>query len=413
MTSLFAKAKEGNLAVIKATMARGYRVTPKDDACLIWNARLGRLDITKYLVRKGCNPKSSNNSALRWAARNGHMEMVKFLVSKGCDPTDMDNEALRFSARNGHLEMVKYLVSLKCDFRSKNDEALILSAKNGHFDVLQYLVKLGCNPRAQNDKALLLSYQNKYTGHHVAPYLIDLGCDESILPKFRSFGMGQRVLLWDPKWINSSGKDPLLNNGIFIKMKIKTPEEIFNLGRNELLPIASIMLKFCVEICEDSEISDVEMFTTLQKEMIDSRYTHRSQIYGQKKTYNFIKAFLKLLPTHKIHKNPYTKFEVDEDFFSKYFLNKIDQNDRLDRLDRLDQPDQCEPQSKKRPRTISFEPEIQDHEEDKEPATKKPLIRPLSEDFLISTPDEKNFIQKLNLTIDDQSDFLEKNEENL
>jgi len=187
---LISAAKNGDLHLVNALLAKGANVNAKDEydlTALIFASQNGHLDIVQLLLAKGAevNAKAGNGAtALIQASQEGHLDVVQELLDKGAEVNDRSNNgwtALILASQEGYLEVVRALLTKGAEVNAKSNDggtALYVASHNGHLDVALALLAKGAEVNAKDKggrTALMAASQN---GHfNIVQALLSQGAD--------------------------------------------------------------------------------------------------------------------------------------------------------------------------------------------------------------------------------------------
>ncbi len=171
---LWAAARKGDVAAVKALLAKGVDVNTKfryDTTALWWAAFKGHAEVVRILLAHGADVNvkeaSFGGTPLGLAAFQGSAEIVSVLLDKGAEGADT---ALEWAAMRGHLETVKLLLNdllkrpgLKPETLSA---ALAAAAKGGHTGIAELLKKAGAKTLAEVQFRVDPETLKKYAGSY-------------------------------------------------------------------------------------------------------------------------------------------------------------------------------------------------------------------------------------------------------
>jgi len=167
---LWAAARKGDAAAVKALLAKGAEVNAKlryGTTALSYAADRGHLEVVKVLVEHGAelNIKDTfyNSPPLSWAAYNGHTEVVKFLLEKGAEGKET---VLMSGVENDNLEMVKAALAVGGIKEETLTSALARATQANKTEIIEALKKAGAAPAKlpdfKIDPAVLQTYAGVY-----------------------------------------------------------------------------------------------------------------------------------------------------------------------------------------------------------------------------------------------------------
>ncbi len=167
---LITAAKKGDVASVKALLARGADVNAKSQygaTSLSFAADKGHLEVVKALLDNGADlnvkDKFYQETPIGWAAYRGHSSIVKALLDKGAEGRE---SALIAGVEMGHLEVVRIVLS-EGKISSEVLTSAYESAKRGkHPEIIALLENAGATsaPKAdfQVDPETLRTYAGIY-----------------------------------------------------------------------------------------------------------------------------------------------------------------------------------------------------------------------------------------------------------
>lgn len=173
---LWAAARKGDAATVKALLAKGADVNAKlryGTTALSYAADRGHLDVVKVLVEHGAelNIKDTfyNSPPLSWAAYNGHTEVVKFLLEKGAEGKET---ALMSGIQDGNLEMINAALAVGGFSAETLTSALSTATQGNKTEIIETLKKAGATPATlpdfKIDPAVLQMYAGLYKNADIA-----------------------------------------------------------------------------------------------------------------------------------------------------------------------------------------------------------------------------------------------------
>ncbi len=160
--ALIKAAEQGDVAAVKALLAKGADVNAKDwrgATPLTAAARKGRVELAKALLDRGANPNVQDDNyetPLIAAADQGHVNMVKLLLARGAavNGGSMDGRtALTVAAGEGRLKAMTVLLEKDADVHAKTKggwTALMWAAERGHAASVKALLDKGANVNAKD-----------------------------------------------------------------------------------------------------------------------------------------------------------------------------------------------------------------------------------------------------------------------
>jgi outer membrane protein assembly factor BamB len=164
---LFAAARKGDAAAVKALLEKGVDVNSKNTygaTALSYAADKGHLEIVKLLLahKATVNVKDTfyNATPMTWAAYRGHVDAVKALLEAGSDEADT---ALGVGISRGNVELVRVaLASGKVKPATLNAALAMIPANQPQMRGL--LVKAGAKPPAPGSLRASRDILYPYTG---------------------------------------------------------------------------------------------------------------------------------------------------------------------------------------------------------------------------------------------------------
>jgi ankyrin repeat protein len=142
-TSLMTAARVGQLASVKALIARGATIDAKDEkhgqTALMWAAAEGHAPVVEMLIEMGSDYKTrlpSGMTPLLFAIREGHTDVVRVLLKAGVDV----NEPV--PAEGGRRRTVGGRAL------PPGATPLLTAVMNGHFELAAQLLDAGADPNA-------------------------------------------------------------------------------------------------------------------------------------------------------------------------------------------------------------------------------------------------------------------------
>ena len=154
--ALYAAAKHGHLAVVKALVLVNDTVNSDDNHALVGKGRkyplgllLGKVSARKEPMQKNANTGISYGKALYAASDAGHKEIVQILVEKGANVNAREGRygnALQVASSQGHKEAVQMLLERGANVNARGrgyGNALQVASSQGHKEVVQLLLEGG------------------------------------------------------------------------------------------------------------------------------------------------------------------------------------------------------------------------------------------------------------------------------
>jgi outer membrane protein assembly factor BamB len=162
---LWEAAKKGDVAAVKALLAKGVDVNAKTDygaTALHFAADKGHVEVVKVLLqhKADVNAKDTFYSArpLAWAFMRNHAEVVKVLIEAGSEDADV---SLRAAASSGNLKLVQAILDTGKIKQAALDSALTATSPT-HKDVIELLHKAGAKPMPPSASAKLKAFVGSY-----------------------------------------------------------------------------------------------------------------------------------------------------------------------------------------------------------------------------------------------------------
>lgn len=168
---LWAAARKGDVAAVKAVLAQGAEVNAKTRygaSALSFAADRGYVEVMKVLIENGAdvNMKDTfyNAPVITWAAYNGHTAAVKLLLANGAN--EGKEAVLMAGVDNNDLEMIKAVLDAGGIKAETLGAALAGAAKSGKTEIAALLRSAGASEATVPDfkiaPALLQTYAGKY-----------------------------------------------------------------------------------------------------------------------------------------------------------------------------------------------------------------------------------------------------------
>jgi len=195
-TELMNASKDGDLASVKAILARGADIDQRNNkgkTALMFAVSEGNTEVTRFLILQGADVDAVDQygtSALIVAATAGHGDDVAALLEAGADISVRDESGgapLVNAVYFGHVDAVKALLGALSRQpagleKQEGEELLLLAAGLGHGEIVQALVKTGgvdVNGRGLKQRTALMAaaYFDKLD---VARILLELGADPAL-----------------------------------------------------------------------------------------------------------------------------------------------------------------------------------------------------------------------------------------
>lgn len=167
---LFAAARKGDVAAVKALLDKGADVNAKTQygaTALSYACDKGHTEVVRLLIERGAdvNVKDTfyGEVPLGWALGKGHVEIVRLLIGHGAEGKE---RALTEGAESGNVEIVKIALDKGGLKPEALNSALGRATKNNHPEVAEVLKKAGAQPPPpatfQVDAEILKSYTGTY-----------------------------------------------------------------------------------------------------------------------------------------------------------------------------------------------------------------------------------------------------------
>ena len=160
---LIAAAKRGDVAAVRAALARGVDAGAADidgTTALHWASYRNEVEIAELLLHAGARAQAANRYGVRplsLACANRHSGLVERLLRAGADANaarDDGETPLMTAGRAGIVESVKLLVAHGANVNARepwrDQTALMWAAAEGHSGVIRTLVEAGADIRARS-----------------------------------------------------------------------------------------------------------------------------------------------------------------------------------------------------------------------------------------------------------------------
>jgi Ankyrin repeats (3 copies) len=197
---LFAAARKGDVAAVKALLDKGADVNAKTNygaTALSYACDKGHVEVVRLLIERGAdvNVKDTfyGEVPLGWALSHGHVGVVKLLIEHGAQGKE---RALIEGADSGNVEIVKFALD-KGDLKPEDmTSALGRAVKNKHTAIVEMLKKAGAQPPPPADFPVDAETLNSYAGAYKSEQAGDLtfavkdGKLTEVTPGRRPFTMG-------------------------------------------------------------------------------------------------------------------------------------------------------------------------------------------------------------------------------
>ncbi|HEU4386578.1 MAG TPA: ankyrin repeat domain-containing protein [Blastocatellia bacterium] len=171
---LFSAARKGDVAAVRALLAKGVNVNAKTQygaTALSYACDRGNVEMVKLLLESGADPNAKDTFygevPLGWALYKGHAEIVKLLLEKGALGKD---RALMTAAQSGKLDLAKAVLDVGGVKQEVLNSALSKALAGKFTEVAELLKKAGAQPAAadfQVDPDTLKSYTGTYSNEQV------------------------------------------------------------------------------------------------------------------------------------------------------------------------------------------------------------------------------------------------------
>ena len=160
----FDAVKRGDLATVKAMVAKGQKLEAQDvgslgQTALGWAAFIGYEDMVDYLIAQGASLRATDRgdvyNVLKSAALGNNVNIVKKVHALLKAETDLNDQTVEsdgetlvmVAASNNRIEIVKYLVSQGANVnlvsQQKDQSALSFACDRGYVDMQKLLISYG------------------------------------------------------------------------------------------------------------------------------------------------------------------------------------------------------------------------------------------------------------------------------
>ena len=167
---LFAAARAGDVAAVKAALDKGADVNAKfryGTTALFKAAEKGHTEVVKLLLERGADANVKDTfygaTAITWALSNKHVETVRVLLDKSADSVD---DVLGTGAGEGTVEFVRMALAKGGAKPETLSAALAAAEKAKHAEIVELLKKAGAVPPPAADFVVdaetLKSYEGSY-----------------------------------------------------------------------------------------------------------------------------------------------------------------------------------------------------------------------------------------------------------
>lgn len=150
-------ASSGDIAALKACLARGADVHYRDEVAIILAAANGHAGVIPVLAAAGADIDAHNGRPLVRAASNGFVDTVKILLSLGADVNADHSQALIAACTWGTAEMAQVLLDGGADPHASTELPLLRAIGHGNIDTLHLLVRAGADIFVSDAVALLMA----------------------------------------------------------------------------------------------------------------------------------------------------------------------------------------------------------------------------------------------------------------
>jgi ankyrin repeat protein len=165
---LFAAARAGDTAAVKALLDRGADVNAKfryGTTALFKAAEKGHTEVVRLLLERGADANIKDTfygaTAMTWALSNKHPGAVRALLDKGAEGVD---DVLGFGAGEGNAELVQLALAKGGAKPDTLSAALAAAEKGKHVEIVEMLKKAGAVPPPAADFQVDAETLNSYAG---------------------------------------------------------------------------------------------------------------------------------------------------------------------------------------------------------------------------------------------------------
>jgi hypothetical protein len=165
---LFAASRTGDVAAIKALLAKGADVNAKaryDRTALSFAAHRGHLEAVKLLLDSGADPNVKDSfygaTALSLAGSEGHYAVIRLLLTKGAAGGE---EALMNGVFSNRAELVRAVLETTKAGAETLSAALAVATRTKRAEIVELLEKAGAVPPPPANFAVDLETLKTYEG---------------------------------------------------------------------------------------------------------------------------------------------------------------------------------------------------------------------------------------------------------
>jgi len=168
--ALFAAARKGDVAAVKALLDKGVDVNAKTRygaTALSYACDRGNIELVTLLIERGADVNTKDTfygaTPITWASNNGHTEVVKLLLDKGAKGVD---GVLMDAVESKNAAMVKVALDKGGISSATLTSALSAAAREKQTEITDMLKKAGAQPAPvanyKVDPDTLKSYAGTY-----------------------------------------------------------------------------------------------------------------------------------------------------------------------------------------------------------------------------------------------------------
>lgn len=170
---LFAAARAGDVAAVKAALDRGADVNARfryGTTALFKAAEKGNTEVVKLLLERGADANVKDTfygaTAIGWAIQNKHVETVRVLLEKGAEGVD---DVLGAGASEGNIELVRIALDKGGAKAETLSAALAEAEKAKNAEMVELLKKAGAVPPPKADFVVDAETLKSYEGTYKSP----------------------------------------------------------------------------------------------------------------------------------------------------------------------------------------------------------------------------------------------------